>query len=94
MRRFSGIALCILCLWQVGCAAIDETKETAGETIKAFTPKSGGYKNSNDDFVEDEWAMAGREARGDQSKDHEHDKLTPYLMSPKARSIENSLGID
>lgn len=52
------------------------------------------YRDPTDE-ENDEWAFAGKEARGDRPRERDPDRWwRKYIMSPKARSIERNMGID
>lgn len=72
-----------------GCSSLDGS-------AKALRPQSRDYADYANDEREfnDEWASVGMQARADQATDHEADGLSKYLQSPKARSINRSLGVE
>jgi hypothetical protein len=67
-----------------------------GETD--IPPSSGGGKGQSmpgDSSSEDEdWSKLGRQMRGDHPVEQTFDPLRDIMVSPKAQSIEHSLGVD
>ena len=76
-----------------GCTLIESSKKATRETMRTLRPKPADYRDGTEDDGE-EWAWVGKEARGDRPMESENDPFKPYLMSPKARSIERNLGVD
>jgi hypothetical protein len=92
-KLLGGLILCGSCLLSSGCALGELGKNIADSTAKMFRPTSRDYFDQSE-VGTDEWAQAGEEGRGDQSREHESDGLTKYMSSPKAQSIERNLGFD
>jgi hypothetical protein len=79
-----------------GCMLASAGRDVTEGTIDTFTPTGHDYRddaNSSGDYV-DNFSFVGREGRGHEAKDHQSDGWTNFLSSPKARAIENNLGVD
>jgi len=71
----------VVMLGITGCASMNQ-----------FDPfGASDYRDSTQD-TQDEWSFVGKEGRGDSALIDENDPFKPFLMSPKARSIERNLG--
>ena len=77
-----------------GCATFPSTKKTASKTSdRGDSSKADGDAEADD--TGKEWDFVGREGRKDQAREKDPDPwFRKHLMSEKARSIENNLGID
>jgi hypothetical protein len=67
------------------------------EVSDVAMPTSGGKGDSlpGDTSSEDEdWSKLGRQMRGDHPVEQTWDPLRDIMVSPKAQSIERSLGVD
>jgi hypothetical protein len=80
MRPFVLLLACLACGLPAGC--------------QSFRPSARDYADeANDpDGAHDEWDSVRQEGRGTDATEHEWDKWTPKLMSPKAMAIERNLG--
>lgn len=92
-RTFSLWCLCAACLQ--GCTVFQTMKQGTQELVKTLTPQSFDEEHPADDPGDPWIAAAGREGRQDQEGQMQNDPLhlRQYVISPKARSIENNLGI-
>ncbi len=98
MQTSSWLRLLVLAalLPVAGCAAMHSVQMAASETVDAMRPSSSNYANPEDE-ASDPWVKkAGSEARGNRPKEKSEEPpwLRNLLMSPKARDIENNLGIE
>jgi hypothetical protein len=89
MRRATSFVLCLSMLSSAGCTLFSTNK--SGDST-ASTPKKPRPERRLDNDLNDEWDYVGHEGRGHRPVEHEWDRWTPYLMSPKARAIEQNLG--
>ncbi len=76
-----------------GCALVDTGKDASRDTWKLFKPRPTDYRDPTQD-KDDQWALVGKEGRGDRPIENENDPLKKWLMSPKARNIERNLGVE
>ena len=98
MQTSSPLPLLVLAalLPLAGCAAMESVQMAASETVEALRPSSSNYVDPADE-TSDPWVKkAGSEARGNRpvEKSEEPAWFRNLLMSPKARDIENNLGIE
>ena len=76
-----------------GCALVDRSKAASRSAWKHFKPRSTDYRDATQE-EDDKWGFVGKIARGDRPLENENDPLKELTMSPKARSIERSLGYE
>ncbi len=75
-----------------GCALLNQTQEFTRQSFRAMTPRSSDYYDPSE-AVEDDWSIVGHEGRGDTPLEQDPDPWWgKYIMSPKARAIEQNLG--
>lgn len=94
-RAWAGLAIiAILITSNAGCALVRPVQEISQETMRSMKPNPhGGYRDTTEE-PDDEWSFTGTGSRNLRPMEHEEDPLKSHIMSPKARSIERSLGID
>ncbi len=79
-----------------GCAVMQSMQTTASATVDAMRPSASTSVHPADE-PSDPWIKkVGTEARGNRPKEKSEEPpwLRNLLMSPKARDIENNLGIE
>jgi hypothetical protein len=93
-RTLSGVLLVGFAILQ-GCTAVETVRGGAKQMVKDFTPQSWDEENPADDPGDPWIAAAANEGRADQKVEHSNDPLhlRQYIISNKARSIENNVGI-
>jgi hypothetical protein len=83
----------VICIGLAAGCMTPQKNETAD-----IPPSSGGGKGQSmpgDTSSEDEgWSKLGRQMRGDHPVEQTWDPLRDIMVSPKAQSIERSLGVD
>ncbi len=79
MRSFVAGLACLYCCSLMGCSLLK---------------RAHNYQETAQKEYHDEWQTAGQEGRGGMTRQKETDKLTPWLESPEARSINKNLGFD
>lgn len=95
MRKFAVVLLLFSAPGVfTGCAVTDAGKNIADSSLDVLKPNARDYRDTVNDPAEfhDEWSEVGRDGRGSTAREHEWDKLTPVMMSPKAMAVERNLG--
>ena len=92
-RAFS--VLCVCAAGLQGCTVFQTMREGSRELVRSLTPESLDEDNPADDPGDPWIAAAAGEGRHDQRAETADDPLhlRQYFVSPKARSIENNVGI-
>ena len=91
-RTFGVWCLCAGCLQ--GCTVFETMRTGTRQLVKDFTPESLDEENPADDPGDPWISAAAQEGRDGQKGEMQNDPLhlRQYVISPKARSIENNLG--
>ena len=77
-------------LFATGCAS---TEGMMHESFRIFKPRVSDYRDETQE-VDEEWDSVGKAARSNRPLENENDPLKEWFMSPKAKSIERSLGYE
>jgi hypothetical protein len=93
LRSLALIGLGVLSL--PGCAVVQTVQTGTKQLVKDFTPESLDEANPADDPGDPGIAAAAGEGRHEQKSETANDPLhlRKYVLSNKARAIENNLGI-
>jgi len=93
--RTLGLAALLLAASGIsaGCAGPGSSGDMMHESFRIFKPRASDYRDHTQE-EDDEWAAVGKEARGNRPLENENDPLKEWFMSPKAKSIERSLGYE
>lgn len=90
-RVVAGLAFVATACLGIGCATDDSG--IMHESFRIFRPRESDYRDETQE-VDEEWDSVGKAARSDRPLENEHDPLKELFMSPKAKSIERSLGYE
>ncbi len=93
-KQFVAVA-CLLALFAEGCTVFQTMRDGTRQIVKDLTPESLDEANPADDPGDPWISAAASEGRFDQRTEVANDPLhlRQYFISPKARSIENNVGI-
>ncbi|HXY33544.1 MAG TPA: hypothetical protein VEI07_04905 [Planctomycetaceae bacterium] len=73
-----------------GCMTSQKNSDDPPTTARGMGNSMPGTPSAEDE----EWSKLGREMRGDAPVQQTFDPLRDLMVSPKAQSIERSLGVD
>ncbi len=90
-RRIAAILAVPVVIVGVGCATGDSGM--MHESFRMFKPRVSDYRDETQE-VDEEWNSVGKSARSNRPLENENDPIRDYLWSPKAKSIERSLGYE
>lgn len=90
-RVLAGLAFVAIACLGAGCASGDSGM--MHESFRIFKPRVSDYRDESQE-LDEEWDSVGKAARSDRPLENEHDPLKELFMSPKAKSIERSLGYE
>jgi hypothetical protein len=93
LRFFGVLGICMMSLQ--GCAVVQTMREGTRDLVRDFTPESLDEANPADDPGDPWIAAAASEGRKDEKVERSNDPLhlRQYVLSNKARAIENNVGI-
>ncbi len=86
----AAAAMLAFSLFGMGCASTDGMMH---ESFRIFKPRVSDYRDETQE-VDEEWDSVGKAARSNRPLENENDPLKALFMSPKAKSIERSLGYE
>jgi hypothetical protein len=89
--RILALSLFVLVAVTTGCITTPKSdSDLPTASGRGMGTSSPGTPSSEDE----EWSKMGRQMRGDAPAQQSWDPLRNVMMSPKAQSIERSLGVD
>jgi hypothetical protein len=93
LRSVVVLGICLMSLQ--GCAVVQTMQTGTKQLVKDFTPESLDEANPADDPGDPWIASAANEGRHEQKAERANDPLhlRKYVLSNKARAIENNVGI-
>lgn len=92
-RIFCVFVLAVFLSGLSGCGLMQTAQKMTRESMKSMRPNSNDYRDTTK-MADDEWSVVGDSARTVRPLEKENDPVRDIIQSPKARSIERSLGLD
>ena len=91
--RIAGLCALMTGLCLPGCGLMQSAKSVTRESMKSMKMRPSDYRNPTEE-KEDDWTDVGRTASTVRGIEKDEDPLRKWMLSPKAMSIERSLGIE
>jgi hypothetical protein len=76
-----------------GCGLMQTARDATRESMQLFRPKPNDYRDMTQES-DSEWNTVGDALRSERAIQNNADPFRNSLQTPKARSIERSLGVD
>ena len=92
-RRVRCAIVLVVAAAMPGCGLMQSAQKITRESIKSMRPNANDYRDTSKE-VDTEWTSVGEATRSERPLERDPDPLRNVLMTPKARSIERSLGVD
>ena len=92
-RRLCCVIALVVATAVPGCGLMQSAQKITRESMKSLRPNANDYRDPTQE-VDSEWTSVGDATRSERPLERDPDPLRNVLMTPKARSIERSLGVD
>lgn len=90
-RQTAWAAAVVIVPLSAGCAINDSGM--MHESLRIFKPRVSDYRDESQE-VDEEWDSVGKAARSNRPLESQNDPIRDLLWSPRAKSIERSLGYE